>query len=33
MTYIIDKEGKVADAWYGVAIGRAEKVLKKLGFE
>jgi len=29
MTYIIDKEGKVADAWYGVAIGRAEKVSKE----
>ena len=29
MTYVIDREGKVVDAWYGYEAGRAEKVLSK----
>ena len=32
MTYILDREGKVVEAWYGYDPGRAEKALKKLGF-
>jgi peroxiredoxin len=31
MTYLIDREGKVVEAWYGYEPGRAEKALKKLG--
>ncbi len=31
MTYLIDREGKVVEAWYGHQQGRAEKALKKLG--
>ncbi len=31
MTYLIDREGKVVEAWYGYETGRAEKALKKLG--
>lgn len=31
MTYLIDREGKVVEAWYGYELGRAEKALKKLG--
>lgn len=31
MTYLIDREGKVVDAWYGYEEGRAEKAIKKLG--
>ncbi len=31
MTYLIDREGKVVEAWYGYEAGRAEKALKKLG--
>jgi peroxiredoxin len=29
MTYVIDREGKVVEAWYGYEAGRAERVLKK----
>ena len=32
MTYLIDREGKVVEAWYDYREGRAEKALKKLGF-
>ncbi len=32
MTYVIDREGKVVDAWYGFESDRAGKTLKKLGF-
>jgi peroxiredoxin len=32
MTYVIDREGKVLDAWYGFQKGRAQKALKSLGF-
>jgi len=31
MTYLIDREGKVVEAWYGYEKGRAEKAIKKLG--
>jgi peroxiredoxin len=31
MTYVIGRDGKVVDAWYGYEKGRAEKALKKLG--
>ena len=31
MTYLVDREGKVVEAWYGYETGRAEKALKKLG--
>ena len=31
MTYIIDREGKVVDAWYGYREDRTKKALKKLG--
>jgi len=31
MTYLIDRDGKVVEAWYGYQGGRAEKALKKLG--
>ena len=31
MTYVIDREGKVVDAWYGYNEGRMEAVLRKLG--
>jgi len=31
MTYIIGRDGKVVEAWYGYGEGRAEKALKKLG--
>jgi peroxiredoxin len=30
-TYLIDREGKVVEAYYGGAEGRATKALKKLG--
>ena len=30
MTYFIDPEGKVLEAWYGFEKGRAEKVIQKL---
>ncbi len=31
MTYLIGRDGKVVEAWYGYQVGRAEKALKKLG--
>lgn len=31
MTYVIDRDGKVLDAWYGYEEARAQKALKKLG--
>jgi peroxiredoxin len=31
MTYVIDRDGKVADAWYGYEASRAQQALKKLG--
>lgn len=30
MTYVIDREGKVIDAWYADKQGKAEKVLRGL---
>jgi peroxiredoxin len=32
MTYLIGRDGKVVDAWYDYRSGRAEKMLKQLGF-
>ncbi len=32
MTYVIGREGKVVEAWYGYEPDRTEKALKKLGF-
>ncbi len=32
MTYLIGRDGKVVEAWYDYRAGRAEKVLKELGF-
>ncbi len=32
MTYLIGKDGKVVEAWYDYRPGRAEKLLKQLGF-
>jgi hypothetical protein len=31
MTYVIGRDGKVVDAWYGYEEGRAQKALKKSG--
>jgi peroxiredoxin len=31
MTYVIDRDGKVVDAWYGFESAKTEQVLKKLG--
>ncbi len=31
MTYIIGRDGKVVDAWYGYDKDRTQKTLKKLG--
>ena len=31
MTYIIGRDGKVVDAWYGYDKARTQKALKKLG--
>lgn len=31
MTYLIDRDGKVVEAWYDYREGRAEKLLKKVG--
>ena len=31
MTYVIGRDGKVVDAWYGYEEARAQKALKKLG--
>jgi peroxiredoxin len=33
MTYVIGRDGKVVDAWYGYEKDRAQKVLKKLGLQ
>jgi hypothetical protein len=33
MTYLIGRDGKVVEAWYDYRKGRAEKALKKLGFQ
>ncbi len=33
MTYLIGRDGKVVEAWYGFESGRAEKALKKLGLK
>jgi peroxiredoxin len=32
MTYLIDRDGKVLDAWYGFEPGRAEAALKKIAW-
>lgn len=32
LTYLIGRDGKVVENWYGYQEGRAEKALKKLGF-
>jgi len=31
MTYVINREGKVVDAWYGYEKDRTQRALKKLG--
>jgi peroxiredoxin len=31
MTYLIDRDGKVVEAWYDYRQGRAEDSLRKLG--
>ena len=31
MTYVIDRKGKVVDAWYGYEKDRTQRALKKLG--
>ncbi len=31
MTYVINRDGKIVDAWYGFENDRAEKARKKLG--
>ena len=31
-TYLIGRDGKMVEAWYGYHEGRAAKALKKLGF-
>ena len=31
MTYVIDRDGKVVDAWYGYEASRTQQALKKLG--
>ena len=31
MTYVIGRDGKVVDAWYGYEQDRTQKALKKLG--
>lgn len=36
MTYVIDREGKVVDAWYGIGAAgdaKAEAALEKLGIK
>jgi peroxiredoxin len=33
ITYLIDRTGKVVEAWYGYQDGRAEKALRKLGLK
>jgi peroxiredoxin len=31
MTYVIGRDGKVVDAWYGCETARTQQALKKLG--
>lgn len=31
MTYVIGRDGRVVDAWYGYSRSRTQQVLKKLG--
>jgi peroxiredoxin len=31
MTYVIGRDGKVVDAWYGYEAARTQEALKKLG--
>jgi len=31
MTYVIDRDGKIVDAWYGYQGDRTAKALRKLG--
>ena len=31
MTYVLGRDGKVVDAWYGYEAARTEQALKKLG--
>ena len=31
MTYVIGRDGKVVDAWYGYEAARTQQALKKLG--
>ncbi len=33
MTYVIGRDGKIVDVWYGYERDRAPKVLKKLGLQ
>jgi peroxiredoxin len=33
LTYVIDRKGKVVDAWYDHQEDRSEKALRKLGFQ
>jgi len=33
MTYVIGRDGKVVDAWYGYERDRTPKVLQKLGLQ
>ncbi len=33
MTYVIGRDGKVVDAWYGYKPTRAQTALKKLGLQ
>jgi peroxiredoxin len=33
LTYVIDRKGKVVDAWYDHQEARAKKALKKAGFQ
>jgi peroxiredoxin len=30
MTYVIDPQGKIVDAWYGYQVGKAKQVAEKL---
>ena len=32
MTYLIGRDGKIVDAWYGFQPGRAEEALKKVAW-
>jgi peroxiredoxin len=33
MTYVIGRDGKVVDAWYGYEPARTQTALKKLGLQ